>query len=240
MKTAKSSEKQNKQTNKQTPFFYTGEITSLSWGLPRNNISLYTVKEYQEIVRKWMLPKLRECGGEQRKQHLQVTNSGDTIWLSHATGPSSSFGNYVLFLAFRLPLNFLNIWKLQSNPFSCKTDPRTSRERGDIFPLLCNWKKLKIELNEIEMHRWSVLCPHTARSTSEEGGEHRNFRRQWRSAQLRSTAHMACVWWFYHYIQSTIWFGDGLNYSAGWEGVSLTPLLINGFLTISHMDVLEL
>lgn len=111
-----------------------------SWGLIQEYLIIWS-RRNQERMRKWMFYKLREYGVSEPNQHLHWQSLVTPISLSYA-GPSSCFGCQSLLPSGCL-CTVLDIWKMQSHP-PRKTDPRTLRERADVFLLNCNWTELKI------------------------------------------------------------------------------------------------
>lgn len=91
------------------------------------------------------------------------------------------------FIAFRLSLHFSGYLEaaMQSHPpFSCKTDPRTLRERAAAFLLNCNWTELKIEA-ELKLKR--IQNPHRAPTRSGAASKRQ------RDLQTQAGCHHGCV-----------------------------------------------
>lgn len=157
--------------------------------------------------------------GTRAKSAFTMSKSGDTTSLSYAV-PRSSFACQSLLPSGCL-CAFLDIWKLQSHPpFSCKTDPRTRRERAAAFLLNCNWTELKIEA-ELKLKRTQNPCRAPTRSVAASERQ--------RDLQTRAGCHHGCVghdsrctahgaWGHGDGGPRNTYFRDGLRCFMGWEG----------------------
>lgn len=134
-------------------------------------------------------------------------------------------------IAFGLSLHFLGIWKLQSNPlFPCKTDPRTSRERGDIFLLLCNWGKLK---TEVAMQRNIGISDNSGVLSGPMLCTTLGAQLTWHACRGYTVHHLDRGW-------ATIFYGMSGRLNSLYLSFTQTAILINGFLTLSFMCIPEL
>lgn len=133
--------------------------------LSSNNILLYWVEETKKELGSGCFTGWGNTG-----YVSQISIHNVKVWWDHLLILCCAQNLLCLpeFIAFRLSLHFSGYLEaaMQSHPpFSCKTDPRTLRERAAVFLLNCNWTELKIE---VEMHTESTSCPHTVRGSIRE------------------------------------------------------------------------